>query len=194
MTGKGLFKKYEYAYDEHYDCYICPNNEILSYSTTDKNGYKQYKSNPDKCVNCPFKEQCTKSKNCQKVITRHVWEEYKEQANENRYTQNWKDNYPQREETIERVFGDCKEQHNLRFTRVRGFLKNEQNTTMIFACHNLKKMANWRWKYREPKTLYSIVFREIFEIVEKYTKKEVRYWLNVPFCQQSDLRKFLRFF
>ena len=47
MTGKGLFKKYEYVYDEHYDCYICPNNEVLSYSTTDKNGYKQYKSNPD---------------------------------------------------------------------------------------------------------------------------------------------------
>ena len=39
MTGKGLFKKYEYVYDEYYDCYICPNNEILSYSTTDKNGY-----------------------------------------------------------------------------------------------------------------------------------------------------------
>ncbi len=25
--------------DEYYDCYICPNNEILSYSTTAKNGY-----------------------------------------------------------------------------------------------------------------------------------------------------------
>ena len=31
----------EYAYDEYYDCYICPNNEVLSYSTTDKKGYKQ---------------------------------------------------------------------------------------------------------------------------------------------------------
>ena len=28
----------------------------------DKNGYKQYKSNPDKCANCPLKDQCTKSK------------------------------------------------------------------------------------------------------------------------------------
>ncbi len=25
MTVKGLFKKYEYVYDEYYDCYICPN-------------------------------------------------------------------------------------------------------------------------------------------------------------------------
>lgn len=87
MTGKGLFKKYEYIYDEYYDCYICPNNEILNYCTTDKKGYKQYKSNPEKYINCPLREQCTKSKCFQKVITRHIWEEYKEQMNENRYTQ-----------------------------------------------------------------------------------------------------------
>ena len=79
MTGKRLFKKYEYAYDEYYECYICPNNEVVSYSTTDEKGYKQYKSNPDKCRNCPLREQCTKRKNCQKIITRHMWEEYNEQ-------------------------------------------------------------------------------------------------------------------
>ena len=28
MTKKGFFKKYEYVYDEHYDCYICPNNRF----------------------------------------------------------------------------------------------------------------------------------------------------------------------
>ncbi|MCI8545572.1 MAG: IS1182 family transposase, partial [Bacilli bacterium] len=120
MTGKGLFKKYEYAYDEYYDCYICPNNEILRYTTTDKKGYKLYKSNPEKCKKCPLRDKCTKSKNNQKVIIRHIWEEYKEQANENRYTKIWKDNYPLRKETIERTFGDCKEQHGLRFSRVRG--------------------------------------------------------------------------
>ena len=74
MTKKGFFRKYEYVYDEYFDCYICPNNEELKYSTTDKNGYKIYKSNPDKCKNCPFKDKCTQSKNNQKIITRHVWE------------------------------------------------------------------------------------------------------------------------
>lgn len=146
MTGKGLFKKYEYVYDEYYDCYICPNNEILEYSTTDKNGYKLYKSKPEKCEKCPLKKQCTKSKNNQKVITRHIWEEYKEQMNENRYTQNWKDNYPLRKETVERTFGDCKEQMGLRYTRYRGLQKSDQYSTLIFACHNLKKMALWRSK------------------------------------------------
>ena len=171
MTGKGLFKKYEYAYDEYYDCYICPNNEVLTYSTTDKNGYKQYKSNPEKCKNCPLREQCTKSKNCVKVVTRHIWEEYKEQANENRYTKVWKENYPLRKETIERTFGDCKEQHGLRFTRVRGLLKNEQNATMIFACHNLKKMAIWRWKKSSDNGIISLILVKIEKIIRIKIKK-----------------------
>ena len=146
-TKKGFFKKYEYAYDEYYDCYICPNNEVLNYSTTDRKGYKHYKSNTDKCENCPLRNQCTESKNLQKTITRHVWEEHKEETAENRYTQEWKDNYPFRKETVERTFGDCKEQHGLRFTRIRRLTKNEHNSTIIFACHNLKKMALWIDKY-----------------------------------------------
>lgn len=67
-TKKGFFKKYEYTYDEFYDCFICPNNEVLNYSTTDRKGYKIYKSNPEKCKNCPLKNQCTESKNFQKLL------------------------------------------------------------------------------------------------------------------------------
>lgn len=172
-TGKGLFKKYEYAYDEYYDCYVCPNNQTLEYKTTDKKGYKHYKSNPNVCKACPLREQCTKSKNYQKTITRHVWEEYKEEMNENRYTKLWKDNYPLRKETVERTFGDCKEQHGLRFTRVRGLLKNEENATLIFACHNLKKMANWKWKCTKNSSQINHIFTKILEIINFYKQKAV---------------------
>lgn len=58
MTQKGYFKKYEYVYDEHYDYYICPNNQILSYSTTNRNGYREYKSVPKICCSCPKRMQC----------------------------------------------------------------------------------------------------------------------------------------
>ena len=76
MTKQGFFKKYEYAYDEYYDCYICPNNQILKYSTTNREGYREYKSDKNKCKDCPFRKQCTESKECVKVVTRHVWENY----------------------------------------------------------------------------------------------------------------------
>lgn len=55
MTKEGFFKKYEYVYDEYYDCYICPNNEILKYSTTNREKYKEYKSNQKICKKCQNK-------------------------------------------------------------------------------------------------------------------------------------------
>ncbi|MCB7270696.1 IS5/IS1182 family transposase, partial [Longicatena sp. 210702-DFI.1.194] len=36
MTKDGFFRKYEYVYDENYDCYLCPENQILSYRTTNR--------------------------------------------------------------------------------------------------------------------------------------------------------------
>ena len=128
----------------------------------------------------------------QKTITRHVWEEHKEQMNENRYTQNWKNNYPQRKETVERIFGVCKEEHGLRFTRVRGLVKNSQNATMIFACHNLKKMALWRWKDTNNKAIYNQIFKKIFKIFRIIRKKFFiqtktdMLIFNIPICQHSE--------
>lgn len=38
MTKDGFFKRYEYVYDEYYDCVLCPNNQVLKYSTTNRQG------------------------------------------------------------------------------------------------------------------------------------------------------------
>ena len=146
MTKEGFFKKYEYVYDEQYDCYLCPHDKVLSYATTDRLGYKHYKSDPYDCSTCPFRDKCTRSKSCQKEVLRHVWAEYMEKADEVRYTKKWKEIYPQRKETIERVFADDKENHCLRYTRVRGLKKNRHVGSVIFTCHNLERLARWKWK------------------------------------------------
>ncbi|MGI6552115.1 MAG: transposase [Bacillota bacterium] len=73
-------------YDEYYDCYICPNNQILKYSTTNRDGYREYKSDPKICIGCEHRMKCTQSKNFTKVITRHLWEPYVEIAEDLRYT------------------------------------------------------------------------------------------------------------
>lgn len=54
MTKEGFFRKYEYVYDEYYDCFICPEDQILKYRTTNRKGYAEYKSNPEICRNCPL--------------------------------------------------------------------------------------------------------------------------------------------
>ena len=174
---KDLINKKEFIYDKEKDIYICPNNEELPYSTVTKEGYKIYKSNPEKCLNCPLREQCTKSKNNQKTISRHVWQEYVEATNELRYTQTWKEIYPLRKETIERIFGDCKENMCLRFTRVRGLEKNRSNALMIFTCHNLKKMALWKSKSKDNKPFNSSILTEILNFTN-YCKEKAVYFLK----------------
>lgn len=61
QTKDGFFKKYEYVYDEYYDCYICPNNKILRYSTTNHKGYREYKSCSSDCASCPYLHQRTEA-------------------------------------------------------------------------------------------------------------------------------------
>ena len=146
MTKEGFFKKYEYVYDEYYDCIICPNNKLLTYTTTNRDGYREYKSNPWDCEKCPMRGQCTGSKNMQKVVTRHIWEDYIEQVEDYRYTPEIKAIYELRKETIERVFGDAKEKHGMRYTNYRGLAKVTAEAALRFACMNLKKLAKWKKK------------------------------------------------
>ena len=146
MTKDGYFRKHEYVYDEYYDCMICPNDKILKYSTTNREGYQEYKSNPKDCEACPYKNKCTASKMNQKVVTRHIWEKYIEQAEDYRHTQDCKAIYSRRKETIERVFADAKEKHNMRYTHYRGLAKVKAEAALRFACMNLKKLAQWMKK------------------------------------------------
>lgn len=166
QTKKGFFRKHEYVYDEYYDCYICPNNKLLEYSTTDRDGYKQYKSDPKECINCPYLSQCTESQNHQKVVTRHVWQEYVEEAQHIRHTPLIKGAYSRRKETIERVFADGKEKHGMRYTRLRGLAKITNEVTLIYACMNLKKLAKRCWKKRANRSNFSANFLKI--IFHKY--------------------------
>lgn len=114
MSKKGFFRSYEYIYDEYYNCVICPNNQILKYSTTNREGYREFKSNPTTCKNCPYLSQCTQSKTCQKVVTKHVWEKYMDMAEDVRHSPKGKEIYTMRAQTIERVFADAKEKHFMR--------------------------------------------------------------------------------
>ena len=147
MTKEGFYKKYEYVYDEHYDCYICPNNKILAYSTTNREGYKEYKSCGTVCAACPYLKKCTLSKDHVKVVTRHVWEEYMEQCEDIRHTVGSKEIYEKRKETIERLFGTAKENHGLRYTQYLGKARMEMKVGLTFTCLNLKKLAKMKRKY-----------------------------------------------
>lgn len=151
-TKDGFFPKYEYVYDEYNDCYLCPANEILKYSTTNRDGYREYKSDSKVCEHCPYLEQCTLSKNHVKTVTRHVWQDALDEAEENRYSYKYKDLYKYRKETVERIFGLAKELHGFRYTQQYGKAQMEVKAALTYACLNLKKLAKKRWKTRSFST------------------------------------------
>ncbi len=146
MTKKGFFKKYEFVYDAYYDQYICPALHALKFKTIDRQGYRQYHSNPNVCRSCPHLSMCTHSQNKTKVVTRHIWTAALEEANHQRHVLKNKALYKKRSQTIERCFADAKEKHGMRYTQYRGLEKVTEETMLRFACMNLKKMARWEEK------------------------------------------------
>ncbi|NQS32338.1 IS1182 family transposase [Streptococcus suis] len=141
---KGKLRSKDFVYDEYYDCYICPENQVLTYRTTTREGYREYKSDSAICATCPLLSICTESKNKQKVVTRHIWNEALESCEEIRHRKGMKELYQKRKETIERLFGTAKEYHNLRYTREKGKSKMEDKVGLTLACLNLKKLVKMR--------------------------------------------------
>ena len=161
MTKEGFFRKYEYVYDEYFDSYICPNDQLLTYRTTNRDGYREYKSFGETCASCPYLSQCTQSKDHVKVVTRHIWEPYMEICEEIRHTLGMKELYSKRKETIERIFGTAKENHGLRYTQMFGKARMEMKVGLTFACMNLKKLA---------------------KMIQLRGKQNPKYFENICFC------------
>ena len=103
--------------------------------------YREYASDPGQCRQCPQRARCTQSQNHQKLITRHLWQHFKEQIDAHRLTDLGKRLYALRKETVERSFADAKELHGHRYARFRGLAKVQAQCLLSAACQNMKKMA-----------------------------------------------------
>lgn len=156
MTKKGNLPWYEYVYDEYYDCVLCPRDKVLGYATTNREGYREYKSKPYVCETCPDRARCTAGRQCVKTVTRHVWSDYIERAEDVRHSPLGKATYAKRSQTIERVFADAKEKHAMRYTPYRGLAGVTNWVKLKFAAMNLKKLALWRWKSRSVLRRFSV--------------------------------------
>ena len=138
---EGYFYKREYRYDQKLDVYICPNGQLLTYRTTNREGYRQYQSDPSQCRNCPVRHKCTQSSNATKVVTRHVWELSREQMDQHRLSRVGKRIYKRRKETVERSFADAKQLHGHRYARMRGLTRVQQQCLLAATAQNIKKIA-----------------------------------------------------
>lgn len=81
-----------------------------------------------------------------------------------RKTELGKEIYAMRKETIERVFGDAKEKHAMRYTQHRGLTRVTQWVRFKYVAMNLKKLAVWAFKSR--------CFSRFWHASSQYTQKK----------------------
>lgn len=134
VTGKSIIQKRESEY------------KSLLYSTTNRKGYREYKSLGYQCAACETRHLCTENSECQKTVTRHIWEDYIEQTEDIRHSPQGKESYRLSSQTIERGFAYAKEKYGMRYTPYRGLKRVSIRVRLKYADMNLKKLAMWKWK------------------------------------------------
>ena len=129
----GLMRKSKFIYDREQDAYRCPAGALLPYATTDRSGYRHYRSDPTVCALCPLLASCTTNAKAERSITRHV-DAY-------RLTPWGKMIYARRKETVERSFADAKQLFGHRYARFRGLVRVSCQCLLAAAAQNSKKIA-----------------------------------------------------
>jgi IS5 family transposase len=137
----GMMASRQFLYEAATDGYRCPQGQLLNYATTDRTGYRHYKSDPNICRSCPLLASCTSSRNATRLITRHVWADARERTDAHRLTPWGKRIYKRRKETVERSFADAKQLHDHRYARFRGLLAVTAQCLLAAAAQNIKKIA-----------------------------------------------------
>lgn len=136
MMGKGKF-----TYEPGADGYRCPEGQLIPYATTDRGGYRHYRSAPQVCRACPLLASCTANKGAIRTVTRHIWQDARARADAQRLTVSGKLLYARRKETVERSFADAKQLHGHRYARFRGLMRVAWQCLLAAAVQNMKKIA-----------------------------------------------------
>lgn len=141
----GMMAPARFVFEQEADGYRCPQGQLLGYATTDRNGYRHYRSDPAICRICPLLASCTTNAKAQRTIVRHVWADAKERTDANRLTAWGKAVYRRRKETVERSFADAKQLFGHRYARFRSLVRVRVQCLLAASAQNMKKIAISLW-------------------------------------------------
>lgn len=144
----GKFLSSNFKYQPENDQYICPNNQILSYLTTQtgksESGYvskrRIYKSIT--CSSCLQRNECCKGNNDRYIQISTKLIEYKYTAKQNLESEKGVKLRAQRGVDVESVFGQIKHNDQFRRFNTHGLKNVSTEWGIISIAHNIKKMAN----------------------------------------------------
>ncbi len=187
--GSTEIRKYEFKYQKEDDVYVCPKTGItLPYRNIDKLGYKKYYDRKQ-CDECPFANECC-GKSKFRTIRRHINEEVNERARERRLSAEGKELFKKRKTTVERSFGDSKQNHGYRYTLFKGVEKNQAYTHLICAAQNMKNIAIKRTnidKKKENNINITDILKKLSSLLKIFLKRKPHIFSNVGFVYNLEL-------
>ena len=84
MTRKGNLPWYAYVYAQSYGCILCPQDKVLSYAATNREGDREYKSNI--CQSCLARKRRIQNQQHTKTVTRPIRQEDPKRAQDVRHS------------------------------------------------------------------------------------------------------------
>ena len=146
LIRRKLFRAENFGYDPLLDEFICPAEKRLSYRKTFRiktdNGYlterRLYECS--ECAACPLKPECTKAKGNRTIRISFRLQQYRQQAKQNLLSEEGKDLRARRSVEVETVYGQFKNNMNVRRFLLRGKEKVHNEFGLICIAHNMKKI------------------------------------------------------
>ena len=142
MKGKkhedNPYSKDKFGFDAEKDCFICPQGEVLSIKRKyNYNGKVQYSYSGANCHKCPDQVKCA-GKGKAKVITSVEYEAERRRMAAKMQSEDGKEEYKKRKETVEWPFGNIKQNLNFREFLTRGIERVKTEHNLVSTAHNLK--------------------------------------------------------
>lgn len=147
-NNKGdFFNRNDFQYNLTGNFYTCPNKIKLQYQETiqrkTQNGYIQnirvYKA--ENCMDCPFKEKCTRGEGNRTLQVNPNLERHKKIAMENLISEKGRQLRKRRGPEIETFFGDLKHNQKYKRIRLRGLEKANLELGWLSISYNLRKAS-----------------------------------------------------
>jgi transposase len=136
------YSKDKFGYGDEKDCFICPQGEILSIKRKyNYNGKIQYSYSGANCLKCPDQVKCA-GKGKSRVITSDEYEAERRRMAAKMQTEDGKEEYKKRKETVEWPFGNIKQNLNFREFLMRGIDRVKTEHNLVSMAHNLKIIWN----------------------------------------------------
>jgi len=145
-----LFSKEAFKYDAEHDCYQCPAGATLKPVSKQQSQGKYslrgevtaYRTERGRCLKCPLKEQCTKTRNpVGRAVSRDGYEAERGRMRAKLASKAGKATYGQRKTIVEPTIGQIKTVGGFRQFLLRGKRKVGIEWTWGVTAHSLLKIA-----------------------------------------------------